>query len=197
MRTIPTIATGLATAALLTGTALGALAQSPAAPSAAPGAEVPLVGEEWAFFTGKLSFNGQPLPGTPETYEDGGLFVSLGGGWTGQTMQTDDPRMTGRRTELGNTFADALDNNTVAISARLVTIENDDGAWTCPMMDVEVEDVGASQAGWCDGVGAYEGLRAYVAFDVGDPGATAGGSIDVYGFITSGDGPPMPEAPAS
>lgn len=195
MRTIRILTTGLVTLTLVAAGIASTMAQS-AAPGAGSVGE-PMVGEDWAFFTGKLSFNGQPLPGTPETYEDGGLFVSLGGGWTAQTMQSDDPRMTGLRTELGNTFTDALDDDTVSISARLVTIETDEGAWACPMMDVAVADVGASQAGWCDGVGAYEGLRAYVAFDVGDAGATAGGSIDVYGFITSGDGPPMPEAPIS
>ena len=51
-------------------------------------------------------------------------------------------------------------------------------------------------AGWCEGSGGYEGLKAYLAMRQPEDPASSGRQ-DVYGFITSGDGPPMPEAPAS
>ena len=42
-------------------------------------------------------------------------------------------------------------------------------------------------ARWCEGSGAYEGLKAYMTER----------EEGIFGFISSGDGPPMPEAPAS
>lgn len=55
-----------------------------------------------------------------------------------------------------------------------------------------MEDVGYTQAGWCTGEGGYEGLKAYVVFDIGRATATG---VPTYGFITSGEGPPTPDVP--
>jgi hypothetical protein len=80
-------------------------------------------------------------------------------------------------------------------------IANDDGNWTCPMTFIHylTDENTAGEieqwAGWCEGSGAYEGLRAYLAMRQPED-ISSSGRQDVYGFITSGDGPPMPEAPA-
>jgi hypothetical protein len=165
------------------------------APSASPEASLtPVVGPDDAFFSGTLSLNGTSFPGQETTHEENGLYVISGWGWYGQRLTTDDPRMTGTRSEWSNGFSDALDNNTVGIGSSLVTIENEQGSWTCQITGIEVMGVGSTDAGWCAGAGDYEGLKAYVVFDhPQDSGA--GSNIPVYGFITSGDGPPMPEAP--
>ena len=61
---------------------------------------------------------------------------------------------------------------------------------------MDESDSGADWAlsGWCEGAGAYEGSAPSSA---GTPPPTPCGVWwDVHGFITSGDGPPMPEPPA-
>jgi DNA-directed RNA polymerase specialized sigma24 family protein len=111
----------------------------------------------------------------------------------GDVLVTDDPRMNGTRTRTTNLFSDADDNGYGNLGSSLVTIANDEGSWMCPMTFIhyptgksahgEIED----WAGWCEGSGAYAGLKAYLVFNLDSVG----------GFISSGDGPPMPEAPAS
>jgi hypothetical protein len=116
-------------------------------------------------------------------------------------MVADDPRMNGTRTDIINLFSEGPDGSKANIGSALVAIVNDEGTWTCPMTFIHhLTDKSAAGeieqwAGWCEGSGAYEGLRAYLA--MGQPeDISSSGRQDVYGFITSGDGPPMPEAPA-
>ena len=65
-------------------------------------------------------------------------------------------------------------------------IENDGGTWACETTLLMVGDT-ESDTGWCTGAGDYEGLRAYLVIDRFN---------DVAGYITSGDGPPLPEVSA-
>ena len=103
--------------------------------------------------------------------------------------------MTGARTLTTNLFSDADENGHGNVGSSLVTITNDEGAWTCPMTYIHhptstvAEGEIEQWAGWCEGSGAYAGLKAYLAWAYPTPG--------IYGFISAGDGPPMPEAPAS
>jgi len=104
-------------------------------------------------------------------------------------MVSDDPRMTGERTEINNAWS-ASGNG---IWSSLVTIDTTEGAWTCSTTGVWVGKSLGGESGWCDGHEAYEGLRAYIAFDLHDSGPYT--TEDVYGYITSGDGPLPVEAP--
>jgi|EndMetStandDraft_8_1072994.scaffolds.fasta_scaffold345946_1 hypothetical protein len=153
-----------------------------------------LVGDDWAFFSGTVeqSADYSETWATSE-YEDNGVLVGMGFASQGDVLVTDDPRMNGTRTRTTNLFSDADDNGYGNLGSSLVTIANDEGSWTCPMTFIhyptgksahgEIED----WAGWCEGSGAYAGLKAYLVFNLDSVG----------GFISSGDGPPMPEAPAS
>jgi hypothetical protein len=165
-------------------------------PSASPSPDpAPLVGEDWAFFSGTLAFDGQPF-GSSDIHQENGVEVDLGGaGFSGQTMTTDDPRMTGERTERANYLSDEL-GGSGGLSTNLVTIDTAEGSWTCPLTGIDVGDNGYTESGWCQGAGAYADLRAYVVFHNG-MGGGPGGTVPVFGFITSGDGLPMPELPAS
>ena len=99
--------------------------------------------------------------------------------------------MTGTQSVRFNNFTDATDGS--AVTAVLSTIENDAGAWTCPLIALSVTGGSCSPAGWCEGAGVYEGLRAYIALGRDVPPS----DVEVSGFITSADGPLFPEAPTS
>jgi hypothetical protein len=150
-----------------------------------------LVGEDWAFFSGTVTGEASSTDPDPG-YEDNGILVTLGHGSQGDFLMTDDPRMNGTRTRTTNLFSQDGHGN---LGRSLMTITNDEGAWTCPMTFIHQptsrnpENEIEQWAGWCEGSGAYTGLKAYVAWAYPGHG--------VYGFISSGDGPPMPEAPAS
>ena len=159
-----------------------------AAPSPSP---TSLVGEDWAFFSGEVvgeASNTDPEPG----YDDHGILVTMGYGSQGDALVTDDLRMNGTRTRTTNVFSQDNHGN---FGSSLMTITNDEGAWSCPMTFIHQPTYRNAEyeieqwAGWCDGSGAYEGLKAYMAWAFPGEG--------VYGFISSGDGPPMPEAPQS
>ncbi len=66
------------------------------------------------------------------------------------------------------------------------TIEAEGGEWSCRFEGAAVDDQGA-ESGWCEGAGGFEGLRAFVVFDVHDASGV------VFGYITNGQGPPAPE----
>ena len=169
------------------------------APSASPTSPM---GDDWAFFAGTVDSGGASYTDADPGYDDHGMWVTMGHGSQGDTQVTNDPRMNGTRTRTINLFSDAPDDSTANIGSALVTIANDDGAWTCPMTFIHyLTDKNAAGeieqwAGWCEGAGAYEGLKAYLAMRQPEDLASSGRE-DVYGFITTGDGPPMPEAPAS
>jgi hypothetical protein len=169
------------------------------APSPSP---TSMVGDDWAFFTGTVDFDGQTSTGASEAHEDNGASVAVGLGFRGHTMVTDDPRMNGIRSDTITLISDRADDSTANVGSALVTIANDEGTWTCPMTFIHyVTDNNAAGeieqwAGWCEGTRAYDGLKAYLAMRQPEDLASSGRQ-DVYGFITSGDGPPMPEAPAS
>jgi len=183
-------ATAVATVAVLGASlALSGLVSGPSHDTVPPGAAAPTVGEEWAFFTGTLTFDGKPVVGPVSMTYENGIRVDQGRGYSGQTMVSDDPRMTGERTEINNAWS-ASGNG---IWSSLVTIDTTEGAWTCSTTGVWVGKSLGGESGWCDGHEAYEGLRAYIAFDLHDSGPYT--TEDVYGYITSGDGPPAVEAP--
>jgi hypothetical protein len=167
------------------------------APSPSP---TTIVGDDWAFFSGTMGFVGATDTAPSRTFIDNGMAVDLGFGFGDQTMVTDDPRMNGTRTGIINLFSDRPDDSTANIGSALVTIANDEGTWSCPMTFIhQLTDSNAAGeieqwAGWCGGSGGYEGLKAYLAMRQPEDLASSGRQ-DVYGFITSGDGPPMPEAP--
>jgi hypothetical protein len=169
------------------------------APSPSPAS---IAGEDPAFFSGTVDFEGQTSSGPSQSHDDNGLWVDMGMAGTGHTMVTDDPRMNGTRTDIINLFSDRPDDSTANIGSALVRIVNDAGTWTCPMTFIHhLTDKNAAGeieqwAGWCEGAGAYEGLNAYLAMRQPEDPASSGRQ-DVYGFITSGDGPPMPEMPPS
>lgn len=158
-------------------------------PSPPPGS---LVGEDWAFFSGTVVHSGSSAWATSE-HEDNGVKVSMGFTGHGDAQVTDDPRMNGTRTGTTNLFSDADENGYGRLGSSLWTITNDDGAWTCSMTFVHFPTHNnpngefEQSTGWCEGSMAYEGLQAYLLDR----------EEGVFGFISSGDGPPMPEAPAS
>jgi hypothetical protein len=125
-------------------------------------------------------------------YEDNGISVGMGYVSQGDIQVTSDPRMNGTRTRTTNLFSQ---DNRGNLGSSLVTITNDQGAWTCPMTFLhqpthKVPEGEIEQwAGWCEGSGAYVGLKAYLAWAYPADG--------IYGFISAGDGPPMPESPVS
>jgi hypothetical protein len=183
------LVTTLAIVTVLACSVSGATAQSPG-PSSAP-----IVGEGDGWFSGTLTFDGEQLPAAPQSHQENGVWVIVGSGFSGQTMQSDDPRMTGKRTVYRSDFTDSLSDSTAGFTRLLAMVETVDGTWTCDLYEVWVADSGDTQSGWCEGTGALEGLRAYVVFDLGR--ADPGGKLPVMGFITSRDGLPMPEAPVS
>jgi hypothetical protein len=191
MFTATRIAAVVSIVVLGSGLALSGLGLRPGDEAAGPpGAEAPLVGDEWGFFSG-TRFGGSMAAGGEKTVENG-MDVRLGERYTGGGLKTDDPRMNGTLTEISNGFRVArgiptpADGTDGAIWSVRHVIENEGGTWTCETTTLEVGDVG-SASGWCTGAGGYEGLRAYLA---------SGGSNDVAGYITSGDGPPLPEVSA-
>jgi hypothetical protein len=157
------------------------------------GAEAPGVAEEWAFFTGTIAKDqADVVPASTEPFTEDGLTIDLGGwGPVGQTIVSDDPRMTGTRSVRYHFFTDASGGGEIA--ATLQTIENDSGAWTCQLTYLAVTGGRWSWAGWCDGDGGYAGLHAYVGIGEDVPPS----SLEISGFITSADGLPFPEAPTS
>ena len=158
-------------------------------------------GEDWVFFSGTVDSDGVVYADADPGHEEHGVWVSTGGGKRGDVQMTDDPRMSGTRSSAFNLISEAPDNSRANLGSALVTITNDEGAWTCPMTwihyvtDRDADGEIEQWAGWCQGSGGYEDLKAYLAFRQQE-GQTSDGQ-DVYGFIFSGDGPVMPEAPAS
>lgn len=175
------------------GLAVSRVGSGPGPIAGAPGVEAPSVTEEWAFFTGTITKGGtEDLPALSEPFTENGLTVDLGGwGQAGRPIVTDDPRMTGTQSVRFHHFTDPSDGS--SIIAVLSTIENDAGAWTCPLIALSVTGGSYSQAGWCEGVGGYAGLRAYFALGRDVPPS----DVEVSGFITSADGLPFPEAPTN
>ena len=188
---ITTSAVALAAVALLGATlGLPALVADPdeaaiQAPAAAG------VGDDWAFFSGTLRFDGTN-DGYAEVQAINGLTVQTGEAWVDQTLTASDPRMTGTRAEVDNTYQNLSGENggsSGAIWASMVTIEADGGRWSCQLDGLSVGS-SSSESGWCEGLDGFAGLRAFVAFDIGD--ASGNDQIDVSGYITDGDGPPVP-----
>jgi hypothetical protein len=191
MFTATRIAAVVTLVALGSGLALSGFVSGPGDEATGPpGAEAPLVGNEWAFFSG-TRFGGSIAAGGERTVENG-MDVRLGRRYTGGGLKTDDPRMNGTFTETSNSFSVAGGTSTLAdgtggaIWSHLNVIENEGGTWTCEASSLEVGEI-LSENGWCTGSGDYEGLRAYMVFV---------GFNEVAGYITSGDGPPLPEASA-
>jgi len=173
------LGSGLALSGLISGPRDGAIGP--------PGAEAPLVGDDWAFFSGTRDGGSRLVVG--EHSVENGMDVRLGESWTNQPLLTDDPRMTGTITTTDNSFTAAggtpmlADGTGGAIWNGIYVIETEGGTWTCEMAALEVGEV-LSESGWCTGAGDHEGLRALLVIV---------GWTEVAGYITSGDGPPLPE----
>jgi len=189
MFTATRIAAVVTLVALGSGLALSGFVSGPGDEATGPpGAEAPLVGNEWAFFSG-TRFGGSMAAGGERTVENG-MDVRLGERYTGGGLKTDDLRMNGTFTETNNSFSfvggtpTLADGTGGAIWGIRHVIENEGGTWTCEMAAIEVGEI-LSDSGWCTGAGGYEGLRALLVIV---------GFNDVAGYITSGDGPPLPEA---
>ena len=180
--TLVALGSGLTLSGLLTGPRDEAIGP--------PGAEEPMVGDEWAFFSGTRL--GGSMAASGEKTLENGMDVRLGQIYGGGGLVTDDPRMSGTFTVTDNSFTVAggtpmlADGTGGAIWSSRGVIENEGGTWTCDIVAVEVGDV-LADGGWCTGAGDYEGLRAYLAIV---------GFSEVAGYITSGDGPPLPELSA-
>ena len=191
----------IAAAAVLTvgsGLVLSGLVRGPGDGMTPPGAQAQVdVPDDWAFFTGTLRYDGRSLPHPPyppdEEFAENGLIVSLNSGWQGQTFETTDPRMTGRRLERDSGFDDLAGG--ASIWKTLDTIENEGGTWSCSLIGLS-NGPGDVQGGWCEGAGAYDGLRAYLVINaIEDSGPMA--TVPVMGFISNGDGPPAPDPVSS
>lgn len=184
MLTVATLTGVIAALALGAGLVVpGLVAEDEVAPA---GADTGLVASDWAFFEG--SFEGDPERISPTEYllDQQGLQVSLGGSYSGVSLQASDPRMDGTWTPVINEFTDPYTGD--GIWSNTVTIENGDGAWTCLMTGVRNgRQWQSSDSGWCDGSGAHAGLRAFIAW-VERPDDIEG--PDVVGYVSSGDGPP-------
>lgn len=192
MFTATRIAAVITLIALGSGLALSGIVVGPGDEAAGPpGAEAPLVGDEWAFFSGTRADGGR-LAAMGETFVEDGMEVVLGRSFSDQRLEADDSRITGTFVETFNTFhiagkePDAADGTGGAIWSNITVIENDGGTWTCEMTTVERAEI-LSDSGWCTGASDYEGLRAYMVIV---------GFTEVAGYITSDDGPPIPEVSA-
>lgn len=156
-------------------------------------------GQPWAFVSGTVDFSEATEDAEGLGYDEGHMWVTTGLGSAGAVLVTDDPRMNGTRTISLNLISESADDSRANLGSALVSIANDEGAWTCPMTFIHfVTDRNADGeieqwAGWCEGSAAYEGLKAYLAFRQADGGR----GQDVYGLIIAGDQPAMPDAPAS
>ena len=86
-----------------------------------------LVGEDWAFFSGRWDHSGSSDSWFTSEYEDNGVKVSLGYSAHGDVVVTDDPRMLGTRTRTLNLFSfTALQPSTRAgapCAARSIRVE--------------------------------------------------------------------------
>jgi hypothetical protein len=158
-------------------------------------AEIDALGDDWAFFAGTLTFDGSPIGGSADSMEVvNGIVVRNDVGYKGQTLVTSDPRMSGIRTEWNNTHQ-SLQNTESSppgtIWSNTATIESDGRTWTCRLDGAAVGEL-AAEGGWCEGAGGFEGLSAFIMFDIHD---AADGYEDAgaFGYITNGDGPPAPE----
>jgi hypothetical protein len=158
-------------------------------------------GEDWVFFSGTVNNDAVSYTDGDPGHEEHGVWISTGWGRRGDVQETDDPRMSGTRSGAFDLISEAPDDSRANLGSALVTITNDEGAWTCPMTWIHflTDRAAAGEieqwAGWCQGSGGYEDLKAYLA--VRQAEGSRGGDEEVYGFIFTGDGPPMPEAPAS
>ncbi len=170
--------------------AVGAAGQDEALPS----------GPAW--FTGTST--GQPIVFEPTVEFEPGVWMDARDGEVhGIAIETDDPRFGG---EWSYTFhADEWPvslgdrEEIVAVERHTIRLENDAGAWTGngTLMNHFLEEDGsvldAANEGLyvLEGVGAYDGLTAYVAFDF----ATDGDGPDIRGVILPEVPTPFPDPP--
>ena len=66
-----------------------------------------LVGEDWAFFSGRVDYAKSTDSWFTSEYDDSGIHVSMGHSANGDRVVTDDPRMVGIRTRILNFFSPA------------------------------------------------------------------------------------------
>jgi len=151
MRTIGRLATGLAAATLmLTGTVLGAVAQSPDASSSTPD---PMAAVYVTGTLGPVDFNSDGTVGTADM------------------VTSSDPRLGGVLTYVETKVQYPGD---IGVGASRAEIRSDDGAWVGTGTEYS-SDKGETMI--LTGEGAYAGLTAYLNLDWGTPGRPFTGII--------------------
>jgi hypothetical protein len=185
MRSIRTGLVAILTAGLLAGPAGGVAGQAEPADDMAPSFFAGTVPDDWAFLA----------EGTEERRPDG--VVLYDGFVFSFPWQADDPRIAGTATQVTNA-TDYREGATTLGSTGLdgvvrtahLRIVNDEGSWEGALSNLQIDDLGFFEvtAGWLTGLGAYEGLAAYVVWDVSN-GA-------FRGHITAEGPPPTPDLPA-
>ena len=111
--------------------------------------------------------------------------------------EASDPRISGTVTQVFN-GTDYRDGATTLAPAELdgivrtvyLRIVNDEGSWEGPMSNLQIDDLDFFEvtAGWLTGADTYEGLSAYVVWDV------TNGAF--RGHITAEGPPSTPDLPA-
>jgi hypothetical protein len=113
------------------------------------------------------------------------------------TWTSSDPRLTGDASRLWNTETYRTDEGAVEVTTEVHYPRNGDGGWACSNRylgkdSIPATDVLTDYTLTCIGNGGYEGLSAVLQSKSGEDF-----SEEFVGLIFSGDGPPLPEAPAA
>jgi hypothetical protein len=128
---------------------------------------------------------------------DDGVVEGSGESYT-LSWDANDPRIAGSATIVMNE-TDYREGATMlvptgdvgSIRTLLLGIDNDEGSWQGPLTVLQQEgppEVGQI-SGWLTGSGAYEGLSAYLAWDL-----AAEEDLTFWGHITAEGAPPAPES---
>jgi hypothetical protein len=169
---------------LLIGSMAETAAQDGQAEPLAPSFFSGTVSDDWTYLT-----EGVREPGSDGVVHYDGYVFSM-------PWDADDPRISGTALQVTNgtdyregaTSLAAPGYDGIVRTANL-RIVNDDGSWEGPLSNLQIDDLDYFEvtAGWLTGTGAYEGLSAYVVWDVSN-GA-------FRGHITA-EGPPLvPDLP--
>jgi hypothetical protein len=176
---------GIVAIGLLAGPAVGVVGQEEQADPMAPSFFSGTVSDDWTYVAEGAR---EPRPDGVVHY-DGYVFSF--------PWDADDPRISGTATQVTN-GTDYREGATTLAPAELdgvvrtagLRIVNDDGSWEGPLSNLQIDDLDFFEvtAGWLTGTGTYEGLSAYVVWDV---------SNGVFrGHITAEGPPSVPDVPA-
>ena len=185
MRNTRAVLIAIVSISLLGGVAIGVAGQDEPADPMAPSFFAGTVSDDWTYVT----------EGTQEPRPDG--VVHYDGYVFSFPWESDEPRISGTATQVTN-GTDYRDGATTlaptgldgVVRTAFMRIVNDDGAWEGPLWNLQIDDLDYFEvtAGWLTGTGSYEGLSAYVVWDVSN-GA-------FRGHITAEGPPSTPDVPA-